>query len=793
MSKLSAMFAAREPERKAPADHADGVDLATALRLVREQWKVVALCLAVFVGGALAYSMLSPKVWRASARVLLDPREKQLVGVEVARQSQGVEAGWIETRQELVKAYGTLAAVVAKEKLVEDEEILTAAERAGPDPAVAAVRALAERVLVERPKENSLIDITLSSKSPEKAARLANAVAHSFVDQLTAAKVDQARQANDLLARQIDEMRAKMLEAEARVEEYKRSNGIAMTRGNLVEEDTLRQSNETLVAARTKTQEARERSERLNQLLQTGDSAVLSQADAIGSAVITRLKIEAATAMRRKIELEQTLGPRHPRVAAAAADVERARAQVVEEAKSLAATAALDHQVARANEENARKAVERAQARLADASQATVGLQELENEASARRDLYKSFVTRMEETTLQSNTQLSDARVVSPAQIPLYPFSPRSTLAMALALVAGLGFGLAAALHLGHARWKATHAAPVPAPAVDGEADVVAAAPAVEVAAPAMPAETASLALVDEPMPAASLEPTAEPAPAPEATEVAPAPVAAPVLSAVAAAARAVVPPAAAFRGGRRPGDLREVAFALSLAEIVRLGSSNLPGRGAAALVETDDGEPDATGVACLRELARSLGAAGPGTMVVFADRVPSLVTASLALGFARAVGDAALVDLAHDGEPLDAFFEAGAPLADADLPGEADWERVREAGVVLARPLDPVIAGDPESLPANLAAFVDALGAETASCVVHLGRAPSAALLFDVAERADHVVMVADEADLADETIAAEIETLKGLLPHFDGLVLLAREEIEARPRPARRRRAGA
>ncbi|NLH80990.1 MAG: hypothetical protein GX458_09140 [Phyllobacteriaceae bacterium] len=789
---------------------AEHVDLATVFRLLRARWGTIVVVLALFVGAAFAYAVTTPKTWRTSARVLLDPRDKQIVGSDVGRQVQGMELGWVETRLELVKSYDTLAEVVKRENLIDDPEILSPAARAaaGDQAIAAAVRDLSDMVLVERPKENALIDVTVTSRSPEKAARLANAVARAYVDGLAAAKVDQVEHANALLARQVDEMRSKMLEAEARVENYKRDHGIAITRGNLVEEETLRQSNENLIAARLKMQEARERSERLDQALKSGDPTVLSQNDTIGSAVISRLKIEAAMAARRKSELEQTLGPRHPRVTSAAAEVERSRAQVAEEVKSLAATADLDYQVARANEDNARKALERAQARLSDVSQAAVGLQELENEANARRELYKTFVSRMEETTLQRNTQVSDARIVSPAQVPLRPFSPRAGLAMALAVVAGLGTGIGLALHRGRALLHPVHPiAPVPTAV---EPPVVPAAPTVEPTADPDPApdvapepraETpASVVATAEPIAATPVEPVVA-APTPQDDHpihaATPTEAVAPAVEVAPPAALAVDVPASPEPLAEPPADAavraepRRTTLAVPLEALARLGLGGETGGGVAALVETAAGTPDEVALARFTRLADELPtSARPCVRVIFSNSVPTLLTAAVAHGLARVGGETALIDLAHEGSAFDPLFEAGTPLA-VDATAAEAWERVEVAGLCLERPLDPVVAGDP-ALRVDLRGDIAELRARGRDAVIHLGRTPTAALLFDCAAEADHVVVVIDEKDLAGRRVADEIAVMGGLVPHFDGVVVLAHApEDSCRPLPDASRRA--
>ncbi len=771
---------------EAPSAH-DAVDLGTVFTILRRQWFVVFVFLAVFGGLAVAYATVMPKTWRASARVMLDPRDKQIVGNDVNRPQQSVELGWVETRVELVKAFGTLANVVKSQNLTEDTEILSEKEAAAAaDKVTAAVRNLAEMLIVERPKENNLVDVTISSKSPEKAARLANAVAQSFVDVLVSAKVEQIEHANDLLSKQVDDMRRKMLEAEARVEEYKRANGIAVTRGNLVDEETLRQSNENLVTARLKTQEARERFERLRQVMKSGDPTIASQTDSIGSAVLSRLKIEAAMASRRKTELEQNLGPRHPRVQSAAAEVERARAQVVEEIKSLAATAELDYQIARANEDNVRKAVERAQARLADTSQAVVGLQELENEANARRDLYKSFVSRMEETTLQKTTQVSDGRLVSPAQVPLRHHSPRLSLALALALVTGLGLGVSVAL------WRGRHQVAAPRHPPSDRPDAV---PPVVDAPP-----SADAPVVEPRREAVAPAPVVAPVP-PSIEPVAPAqPVAAPLASAPEASpAEAPAPATAAPSGPARPAPTR-VDLRLTRERLARLDEPDGPGRGpTAALVETADGRLDQEAIADLRRTVQALGdGEQTGIRVVFSTGVATATTAGLAYGLARLARDARrrvlLVDLAHEEEVLDPAFELGELIPEVGADADDEFEQVRAPdGMALARPLDPVVEGDPEGWPEGLADFLDRTRPLFDTVLVHLGRAPVAALLFDIADAVDHMTLVVDERDLAGRRTTEEIDVMAGLLPHFDGLLVVSTvvAEGEAAIREPRRRRA--
>lgn len=774
------------------------VDLAVVWTLLRRRWWLVALITGLVLGLAGAYVVLAPKTWRATTRVLLDPRDKQLVGSEVGKPQYSIEAGWMETRAELVKSYGVLAAVVEKQDLVHDPEIVGTVGDLGPDALTArAVRNLSEMVLVERPKENNLVDVTVASRTPDKAARLSKAVADAFVAGLAQAKVDQIEQANALLSRQVETMRQKMMAAEAKVEDYKRANGITVTRGNLVDEETLRQLNESLVAARQKAQEAKERWEKLKQVLKTGEVQVPAGLDGVGSSVLSRLKIEAAMAAKRRTEIEQDYGPLHPKARTAAAEMERDKALILDQVKALAATAELDWQLARTAEDNVRKNIDRAQARLADTGQATVALQELENEAQARRELYKSFVSRMEETNLQKTTQISDATVVSPAQVPLKPYSPRVTITLGLALLAGLGAGLSAALLAGRRdvpeilaeRARLAEVAPAAAvaeaaPLVDAETD----------AAPdALPHdEPPPRAVVDVPdeTPAGPvdldlLRDAARAAEAP-AAEPSPEPVAAPPAVEPPLAAAPVAPPEAAPKPARSAEPIR-VRLALTPERIARLGGADEAAAPAIdAFVETADGRTDVAGLAGLRRLSAELGGEGAKVRVLFADAVPAPVVAALAHGLARAEAARGervmIVDLAADPAPFDTAFERAEPVARSRRRRvESGFDlRADEHGVVFARPAEDAAPVAPEHRLERLAGFVAGALRDHGGVLLHLGAAPQAAALFDAAEVADHVTLVVDEKDLAGRRLAGEIEVMRGLLPHFDGILVL---EVDGAP----------
>ena len=70
---------------------------------------------------------------------------------------------------------------------------------------------------------------------------------------------------------------------------------------------------------------------------------------------------------------------------------------------------------------------------------------QFDREADAIRVQYRMFEARLKETSLLDGSLSADARILSPAIVPLFPAAPKPTLILGLALIAGLTLGTALA------------------------------------------------------------------------------------------------------------------------------------------------------------------------------------------------------------------------------------------------------------------------------------------------------------------------------------------------------------
>ena len=97
-----------------------------------------------------------------------------------------------------------------------------------------------------------MLEIEFVSRDPELAARGANTVAEVYLELQTEAKANAARTASAWLSRKIEELRAKVADADAKVEAFRAQSGLlAGANGQTVPAQQLSDLNAQLANARS--------------------------------------------------------------------------------------------------------------------------------------------------------------------------------------------------------------------------------------------------------------------------------------------------------------------------------------------------------------------------------------------------------------------------------------------------------------------------------------------------------------------------------------------------------------
>lgn len=465
----------------------DRLDLDEIKRFLARRWiLILATAVGCVVLAMIVCVSLTP-VYTATSQILLDPRKQHIFGSDAVSQDSSLDSSIVDSQIPIILSTRLLAKVVAREHLVDDPEFAAPAKQGmldrffslfratraakveqpsldGIDPKLAPVVIhLFNKIDVTRVAKSYVLSLSVSSRDPAKAMRLANNLAQIYVEDQVDVHAKSVQQAAAFFEDRLGSLRDQVRESERAVADFRKVHNLTTTTmdGKItVGEQQLQDLNEKLATSSTDTAERLARYQQATRFRLNG-ADLDSLPDVIRSPVIAQLRTQQADLTRREADLSAMYGPAYPAITqihAQRAGFDRA---IAAEMKRLVTTLKNDYEVAKAREDSMRKTI----AALTDVSggdnDVGVKLRELERTNLANKALFENFLNRAKLTQEQSTFEEPDARLISPALEPTAPSSPKIKLILPIAGIAGLlvGLGLAAMLDVLRKRSKGTPAA----------------------------------------------------------------------------------------------------------------------------------------------------------------------------------------------------------------------------------------------------------------------------------------------------------------------------------------------
>lgn len=434
---------------------------------VRKIWSVlwrgkitILLSTIIAVGLAALFVLLAPHKYTATTQILIDPTDLRAVQNDIAPTIPQSDAAvlQVESQARVIASDNVLRRVVATEGLDHDPEFMRGA-LAQQYGALAALNELQKHVQVKRSERTYVVDVSVTSEDPAKAARIANAIAQTYLTEQTEVRSNAARQISQSLTGRLKELQNRVRDAEQKVEAYKASHNIVGANGELVNEQQLTNLNTQLSLARARTSEAKARLDQVESVLHS-KTPIGAFPEAVQSQTISMLRSQYAEIMRRDAEQKSSLGERHPAVIEIEAQGARLQKLIEDEVNRIAQSDSAEYERAKADEDMLSRQVDALKNTAVSTNESLVGLRELERDVQASRAVYESFLVRSRETGEQEQVDTKNIRIISKADRPIVRSSPPPSLILGLA-AALLGFASGVGIVI--MRETAEDAAPRPA------------------------------------------------------------------------------------------------------------------------------------------------------------------------------------------------------------------------------------------------------------------------------------------------------------------------------------------
>ena len=283
---------------------------------------------------------------------------------------------------------------------------------------------------------------------PQKAAKIANAIANAYIDDELEAKYEATRRASVWLQDRLKELSAQVAAQQQAVVNFREKHNIIDTggaNGQLMNDQQLSEVNSQLILAQAATAEAKARYDRIQEVLkqEVPDASI---ADALNNQIIVKLRQEYLEMASRVSVWTQKYGAEHLSVMAQQTQMRELQKSIRDEMLKIEQSYKNDYEIALAREQSLNKNLGSAVSQSQVTNQAQVQLRELESAAQTSKSLHDNFLQRYLEAVQQQSFPITEARLVGAADTPLSKSYPKTSLVMLLALFGGsmLSFGVGA-------------------------------------------------------------------------------------------------------------------------------------------------------------------------------------------------------------------------------------------------------------------------------------------------------------------------------------------------------------
>lgn len=437
------------------------LDLVECWRIVkRRKRSIIIITLLGLLIGLLSAFSVTP-VYRAEATLLVEPAQPKFVSLSQLNGVTPVNL-FYETQYEVIRSRSINEAAVNRlssqtrlallQQAVEPgggllewlpkswrQWIQTTPEKI--DSRIqqdALVKQIQGHLNVHGGKQSQIIILGFDAENPFHAAEIANAITQAYIEHGMESRMSTVKQAADWMSGRLADLKIKFDKSESLRQAYQAREEMVDTE-NSKRIITARLTNlaTELVKAQTARSEAEIRYHQIEEIKKQGlgyDALI----PILKNQLLLKLAEELARLDRKRSELSERYGHKHPKMIAATTDRDEARRILQLETEKVIENLRKEYEAALAKEQESEDLIAGLQQEMRQLSGKAFQLEKLEREVETNRQLYESFRARLKEVDVTADDHTTNVQIIDQAKPPTEPFKPNRKLIIFLSSIIGL-------------------------------------------------------------------------------------------------------------------------------------------------------------------------------------------------------------------------------------------------------------------------------------------------------------------------------------------------------------------
>ena len=407
--------------------------------LRRSIWLIVLLAVILGVAGVVLRSAVPPR-YVATADLMIDPRGFQVFENDLTSGPNDANAAvnYVESQMHVLKSATVLTRAY---RYLQAENGGTVSEA---PVSLKAIEDLRSSISVKRAERSYILNISAHDKIPERAALVANSVVKAFLDEDLSTRESASGRLNSELTSRLDQLRGRVAQSEAAIDEYNRTNNLVTVDGRLVVEHQLADAVKALGAAEERLSAVQALAE---QQSDADVESILSLAKVTDNPLIGAL-LSRRTAAREEIALLSTrLGNQHPSLRSARSQAEEIDRLINVELDRIRSSISSELNKIKEERDNLAQTVKTLSEQSTKLRSLSIGLRQLEQQLETDRALLASFELRARQTDEFGKIDSANMRLISQAYAPpvqqgLGRYIPWAVVGILLGCMLGIGIAV---------------------------------------------------------------------------------------------------------------------------------------------------------------------------------------------------------------------------------------------------------------------------------------------------------------------------------------------------------------
>jgi succinoglycan biosynthesis transport protein ExoP len=293
-------------------------------------------------------------------------------------------------------------------------------------------------------EDTNLVKITFSSPDPSLAAQIANAHVTAYERQQIEMHSQQSEEAQRFLQNKLVDIKEQLQKSEAALNDYRRRKGIipglmSLDGKDAVVLDRLADLSKDL----TQAQVARISLESQVTLIRKHQYNALPVVE--NDLAVQDMEKELNSLYSQEAALSSQFKSDYPPLAKLQAQIRELQSRVADAIQRAISGIESEFAEAQEKESELQAEMQRQRAETLNLNDAVAQYAILQRDVDTNRELYNAIMTRMKDVAVSGDIQSTNVSVINSAEVPSSPSSPNKGRALILALVAGLGGGIALA------------------------------------------------------------------------------------------------------------------------------------------------------------------------------------------------------------------------------------------------------------------------------------------------------------------------------------------------------------